>query len=302
MHMIAPEVEAIVPEVHQNWHPQRAPFPSGQNELLTAVPKNSEDPLKRFTQDFISTLYDANPTTQFWRRVAIDPTVFVRDTLRLMSESNLPSIERYILKRSDIFRNLGSMDGKGLPVVLVPGMGGTQQYLDEQADWFDRSNFRVLRPPMFNIGDLEYHVANLESFFIEASREEDILVVAHSLGGIESLLAIKRAQTKQGRRIVHTIITEGTPLNERGGANIFIQMVGAMAVWRTPQQAQQMRRNLEHPVSAGTRFITIGGDKDGIANNGSTEHPDAENYMVPGSHMLPWNAKSYALIDDLLAA
>lgn len=181
----------------------------------------------------------------------------------------LPRREEVVDRGDDVF----------LPVVLVHGLGGNRG-----AWWPLRLFLRMnghCRVYAFGYeeGTVEEHARNLKRFVedvLRATGEEQVDMIAHSLGGILSRYAIQRLGL---RGKVRTLITLATPHQ-----GTYAAQYANTKLTRSLRPGSQVIRalNAEDAASVPMRFISLYSDRDVyvLPAEGMT-HPAAENIFLP---------------------
>lgn len=121
-----------------------------------------------------------------------------------------PVVEFGSLISHPVFWGLGVPRGDGHPVMVLPGLGGSDGYLQVLRDWLGRVGYRPISSGMGrNPGWSEEVVGALgeraERLFERTGRR--VTIIGHSMGGLQARsVAIRRPH------VVRHVITMGAPL------------------------------------------------------------------------------------------
>jgi pimeloyl-ACP methyl ester carboxylesterase len=115
------------------------------------------------------------------------------------------------LRVSSLYYGHGVKRGDGSPVVVVPGLLGTDAYLAELRNWLSRIGYRAFRSRIGRNSDcprvmVERLVHTLEAVHRGTGRR--VTLVGHSLGGL-----VARGAAIRRPDLVSQVISVGSPIN-----------------------------------------------------------------------------------------
>ena len=145
------------------------------------------------------------------------PAPYIREAFRVESEQ-LPiwremfaGLDWLALRASAVYRGEGVPSGNGTPVVVVPGLFGTDSYLGELRNWLTRIGYSAHRSAIGrNVECPEVMVGRLIQTVekIHAETGTHVSLVGHSLGGL-----IARGAAIRRPDLIGEVITIGSPIN-----------------------------------------------------------------------------------------
>jgi triacylglycerol lipase len=233
---------------------------------------------------------------------------------RIWLESRV-GLETAALLRSPVFRGDGVEDGRGRPVLLVPGFLAGDDSLALMTRWLRRQGYHTRKAGMrTNVGCSGKLTDALESRLEEvvASQGQRAAVVGQSRGGsVAKVLARRRPD------LVCGIVTLGTPHVEPLAVHPVVGLqlvaVGALGTLGAPglfsrsclrgECCSDFWEQLAAPLPRGTGFVSVYSRSDGIVRWEACLAPDAQQVEVRSSHIgMAANASAYRAVADALAA
>jgi triacylglycerol lipase len=225
------------------------------------------------------------------------------------------ALETAALLRSPVFRGEGVEDGRGRPVLLVPGFLAGDDSLAVMTRWLRRNRYHTRKAGLrANVGCSSRLIETLESRLEElvAGQGQRAAIVGQSRGGsLAKVLARRRPD------LVCGIVTLGTPHVEPLAVHPFITVqlvaVGALGTLGAPglfsrsclrgDCCADFWEQLAAPLPRGTGFVSVYSRSDGIVRWEACLAPDAEQVEVRSSHIgMAVSASAYTAVAEALAA
>ena len=219
------------------------------------------------------------------------------------------------LRMSPVYYGVGIPRGDGQPVLVVPGLLGTDLLLSELYWWLARIGYRPYYSQLgFNIDCPDASAKQLAENVGAVAEETGQLVrlVGHSLGGL-----LARSAALDRPESVHTVIALSAPFNDI--VRVHPVLIAAMDASRqqggaplTPNVRPtcfsghctcRFTQNLLAPSDFAANRYSIYSKSDGlVAWESCVEEDPALNFEVGSSHLgITVNPKTYETIADLLA-
>ena len=225
------------------------------------------------------------------------------------------------LRRDPVFAGLGVPRGDGRLVLVLPGLFGSDLYLQPLRGWLSRLGYRPVRSSLVvNAGCPNRLRGEIEAELQRrlARQPGPIALIGHSRGG---MLAWATATSLQERAshlallgspaaaVVAMFRHDDTLQVPAGIAAGTVVDAGQRALrWLDPDctvpacgcpYVQELRR----PLSPSTRLLSIASRDDAIVNPAAAVVPGAQNIEVSGTHSgLVYNAAVYRELAHFLAA
>jgi triacylglycerol lipase len=226
----------------------------------------------------------------------------------------LLGLELGSLLRDEIFRSPPEAS-KGLPVLLIPGFLTGDAQMGTLAAWLRRCGHRTHTSGIrLNVDCSAAAVARLERRLEDfvALEGEPAAVIGQSRGGLFArVLGVRRPD------LVRTVTTLGAPHLAPLAVHPLVWVQGAaiagLAALGVPGLASRhcrsgaccagFVRDLEAPMPAGVRFVSIYSERDGIVDWRKCLDPHAVNVDVTSTHCgMGVNPEVYAALDAVLHA
>lgn len=210
---------------------------------------------------------------QTFRRALNDPVA--RFAVAGLTEVILPGVEFGMLLADPIFWGRDVPRGDGHPVVLIPGLLASDDYLRPLSNWLRRIGYRPLWSglridPGFSEAAIQRITQSVEQE--HRSSGSRVSIIGHSMGG-----ALGRAAAVRSPNAVRRVVTLGSPMFF--GAQHRLSLSVALTSIYTRND-----RIVRHPYAMG-------------------RDDQAENIEVRGSHVgLALNAEVYGHLARTLAA
>lgn len=215
------------------------------------------------------------------------------------------ALEYLRLRWTPVFRMEGVAPGRGLPVLLVPGLLLSDRWLHVLRDWLERAGYMASLPGI--ACNIDYSEAVLERLADRAAEMRQIhrrkvTVIGHSRGGMLGLVLARRRPDLVGR-----VIGLGSPLGApfdvhpvtMAGVRV-AQAFNAVRHARTARVEEGFLEELAAPPAVPT--TSIYSRSDGIVYWEACLRDDVAAMEVEGSHLgLPLNHHVYRLLASLLA-
>jgi len=231
----------------------------------------------------------------------------------LWQEAKALTQRREIL-RHELWKN-PPLDARGLPVLLVGGMGSTARVLSPLQDLMLRYNCRCLVAPVkLGIGCGEATTRSVEQALLRLvhATDEPAVIIAHSRGG-----QFSRAVTVRRPDVVRGLITLGSPLNRllavhpllRAEVTVlglagYLGMPGLLrpgCLWG--RCCADLRRDIAGPFPAEVPFLSLYSRDDKVVDWRSCLDPAARLRHVSATHGgLLWSPVSLRAITEELAS
>jgi triacylglycerol lipase len=224
-------------------------------------------------------------------------------------------LEAAALIRDPIFRGNGVADGRGRPVLLIPGFLAGDGSLAVMSDWLRRCGYRPSRAGMLANVDcsgavLERLERRLER--LVARRRDRAAIVGQSRGGgLAKVLATRRPDLVSG------IVTLGSPQLDPLAVHPFVRLqlmaVGGLGSLGAPglfkrscldgECCASFWEDLEAPLARGVGFVSVYSRTDGIVDWRACLAPQAEQVEVRGSHIgMAVNPAAWRAVADAVEA
>jgi triacylglycerol lipase len=217
------------------------------------------------------------------------------------------------LLRDPVFRGDGVKDGRGQPVLLIPGFLAGDDSLALMTRWLRGTGHYAKRAGIkMNVDCSQAAVIRLEDKLeaLVESQGQRAAIVGHSRGG-----HFARVLAKRRPDLVGGIVTLGSPLTEPLALHPLIRAqvyaVGALGTVGVPglfrhtclwgNCCQDFWADAEAPFPKGVRFLSVYSRSDGVVRWQSCLDPAAEQLEIRASHcgmgMHPasWHAVSHEL-------
>ncbi len=200
---------------------------------------------------------------------------------------------------SPVYYGCGVPRGDGSPVLLLPGMLGSDGYLFPLAGWLRRIGYRPVLlgggPSVGALPDLLQQVERRTERLADSGRP--LTLLGHSLGGmLARLTAVARPAC------VTRVVTLGCPVtgDRSAGHPVVVEMSRSLL---SGDDEAFMAQCCE-PLPARVQVTSIYSQHDAVVDWHACVDPDprATNIRVSGSHVgLTWNAAVYRHLAEQLA-
>jgi triacylglycerol lipase len=206
-------------------------------------------------------------------------------------------LETAALLRDPVFKGSGVADGRGQPVLLVPGFLAGDESLALMTRWLRRTGHHTSRAGMrLNVGCSGAAVEHLEERLEKLVERQGrrAAIIGQSRGGsLAKVLAARRPDLVAG------IVTLGSPTCDALKVNVFTRnAVRAVAVLGTLGAPGLFTRSCidgdcceefwalhERPLPRGVGFVSVYSRSDGIVDWRSCLDPAAEHVEIRSSHI-----------------
>ena len=228
--------------------------------------------------------------------------------------------ELLALQRDPILRGVGVPRGDGRLVLLIPGLFGSDLYLEPMHAWLRRIGYRPVRSTMLvNAGCPDRLRTQVESALRRSMQRHPgpVAIVGHSRGGMLGWAIASRLQQQASH-----LVLLGSPapavvammrMDPRGGQ---LTGVGASGVVEAGQRALRLldpkctvpacgcpyTADLRGDLSPATRVLSVHSEDDRVVPPRASAVRHGQNVSVRGSHSgLVYNRDVYPVIGRFLA-
>jgi triacylglycerol lipase len=223
-------------------------------------------------------------------------------------------LEAAALLRDPVLRGAGLRDGRGRPVLLIPGFLAGDASLGPMAAWLKRAGYRATRAGMrVNVGCSGALLERLEERLERVVREQGkrAVLIGQSRGGaLAKVLAARRPDLAGG------IVTLGSPQSDPLAVHPLVRLqvlaVGALGTLGAPglfrrscmkdRCCAEFWKQLAGPLPAGVGFVSVYSKSDGIVDWRACLDPCANEHVeIAASHIgmavspVAWRAIADAL-------
>jgi pimeloyl-ACP methyl ester carboxylesterase len=224
-------------------------------------------------------------------------------------------LETAALLGSPVFRGEGVEDGRGRPVLLVPGFLAGDDSLAMMTRWLRRRGYHTRKAGLrANVGCSAETVEALEDRLEELVQRQDrrAAIVGQSRGG-----SLARVLAKRRPDLVCGIVTLGTPHMEPFAVHPLVSLqliaVGALGTIRVPGLfsrsclsggcCSEFWEQLAAPLPRRLGFVSVYSRSDGIVDWRACLAEGARHVEVRSSHIgMAVNAAAYRAVADALAS
>jgi triacylglycerol lipase len=200
------------------------------------------------------------------------------------------------LLRDPVFHGEGVSDGKGQPVLLIPGFLAGDDSLGVMTGWLRRTGHNTRKAGMrFNIDCSEAAVTRLEERVevMAECREQKVAIVGQSRGGnFARVIAVRRPDLVSG------IVTLGSPqldpLAVHPLVRVPVMAVGALGTLGAPGLFRHSCRagrccesfwdDMQADFPSGVGYVSIYSRSDGIVDWHACLDPAADHVEIQASH------------------
>jgi pimeloyl-ACP methyl ester carboxylesterase len=218
-------------------------------------------------------------------------------------------LETAALLRSPVYRGEGVEDGRGRPVLLIPGFLAGDDSLSVMTRWLRARGYHTARAGIrANVGCSAEMVEPIEDR-LEALVERQgrrAAIVGQSRGG-----TFGRVLARRRPDLVSGVVTLGTPHVKPFGVHplVGVQMIalGALGTLRVPglfrrsclsgECCAEFWEQMETPLRKRIGFVSVYSRSDGVIDWRSCLAPDAEHVEIGSSHIgMAVNAAAYRAV------
>jgi triacylglycerol lipase len=224
-------------------------------------------------------------------------------------------LEAAALVRHPILRGKGVADGRGLPVLLIPGFLAGDGSLALMANWLRRSGYRTSRAGVIVNVDCSAAVltrleSRLERLVAEQGRRAAIVGQSRG-GGLAKVLATRRPDLVSG------IVTLGSPQLDPLAVHPLVHLqIAAVATLGSVGAPRLFKRScrdgdccasfwedLTAPLPRRIRFVSVYSRTDGIVDWRACLGPGADHVEVDASHIgMAVNPAAWRVVAEALDA
>ncbi len=201
------------------------------------------------------------------------------------------------LLRSGVFRGEGVRDGRGQPVLLIPGFLAGDDSLGLMTGWLRRTGHHTRKAGMrsnVNCSELSLERLAERLEYLAKTREQRVAIVGQSRGGnFAKVLAARYPDLVSG------IVTLGSPqlnpLDIHPFVRLQVYMVGTLGTLRLPgffghsclsgKCCERFWEDLRGPLREDIGYVSIYSRSDGVVNWRSSLDPGAKHVEIDASHI-----------------
>jgi triacylglycerol lipase len=225
------------------------------------------------------------------------------------------------LQRDPVLRGVGVPRGDGRLVLVIPGLFGSDVYLEPLHSWLRRIGYRPVRSTMMINAGCPERLRNQIEAALRPSRERHpgpLAIIGHSRGGMLGWAIASHFQSQVSHLVLLGSPAAAVVTMMRMNPNLSqLTGVGARGVAQAGQRALRLldpdctvpacgcpyTTDLRRNLSGATRVLSIRSQDDQVVPPGATEVAGGQNLVVRGSHSgLVYNRAVYPAIADFLAA
>jgi triacylglycerol lipase len=222
-------------------------------------------------------------------------------------------LEAAALLRDPIFRGDGVADGRGQPVLLIPGFLAGDGSLAVMSNWLGRCGYRPRRAGMIaNVDCSSAALARLEPRLerLVARQGRRAALVGQSRGG-----SLAKALARRRPELVCGIVTLGSPQLDPLAVHPLVRLqleavstlgsIGAPRLFKRScldgDCCASFWEDLAAPLPRGVGFVSIYSRTDGIVDWRACLAPGAEHVEAGGSHIgMALNRSAWRAVADAL--
>ena len=227
--------------------------------------------------------------------------------------------ELFALQLDPVFRGVGVDRGDGRAVLLIPGLFGSDAYLEPLHSWLRRVGYRPVRSTMVvNAGCPERLRTQVETALHRVIDREPgpVAIIGHSRGGMLGWAIASRLQERASHLVLLGSPAPAVVAMMRTSSGPPSMAVGAQPVVQAGQRALRLLDpdctvpacgcsyidDLRRDLSPATKVLSIRSRDDQIVPPGASEVRRGGNAVVGGTHSgLVYNRAVYPLLAGFLA-
>jgi triacylglycerol lipase len=222
-------------------------------------------------------------------------------------------LETAALLRSPVFRGEGVDDGRGRPVLLIPGFLAGDDSLALMTRWLRRAGYHTRKAGLrANVGCSGETLERLEDRLAELVERQGrrAALIGQSRGG-----TLARVLARRRPDLVAGILTLGTPHVDAFAVHPLVSVqviaVGALGTLRVPglfsrsclsgDCCAEFWKQAEAPLPRGVGFVSVYSRSDGIVDWQACLAPGARQVEISSSHVgMAVSAAAYRAVADAL--
>ena len=236
----------------------------------------------------------------------------------LLSEAGALN-EFFALQRDPVFRGVGIPRGDGRLVLVLPGLFGSDFYLEPLRSWLRRIGYRPVRSTVsINAGCPDRLRTQVESALRRSTDRHPgpLAIIGHSRGGMLGWAIASRLQDHVSHLVLLGSPAPAVVAMMRSDPNPTQVRIAASAVANAGQRALRLLDpdctvpacgcpytvDLRRDLSPATRLLAVSSRDDRVVGSRATQVSGGENVLVNGTHSgLVYNRAVYPLIGRFLA-
>jgi pimeloyl-ACP methyl ester carboxylesterase len=226
--------------------------------------------------------------------------------------------ELFALRLDPVFRGTGVARGDGRPVLIIPGLFGSDAYLEPLHGWLRRIGYRPVRSTLaVNAGCPERLRTQIETGLQRVVDREPgpVAIIGHSRGGMLGWAIASRLQERASHLVLLGSPAPAVVAMMRSSAGTTPTRVAAGSVAQAGQRALRLLdpdctvpacgcsyvEDLRRDLSPATKVLSIRSRDDQIVPPGASEVRRGNNAVVGGTHSgLVYNRAVYPVLADFL--
>jgi triacylglycerol lipase len=225
-----------------------------------------------------------------------------------------PWVEASELVRSGVWHGRGVPDGRGLPVLLVPGFLAGDPSLSMMKRWLHARGYLPCTSQIrFNVDCTRDAVERLERRLVEFTDRagRPAAIVGQSRGGLfAKIMAVRQPDRVAG------IVTLGSPNVDHMAINPMVarqvRLVAALGTAGMPgmfrddclqgECAEELAEWLDRPFPSHVPYVSVYSRSDWVVDWKACVDPEADNVEIDSSHVgMSVHPRVYRLLGDRLA-
>lgn len=229
--------------------------------------------------------------------------------------------EFFALQRDPVVRGVGVPRGDGRLVLVIPGLFGSDVYLEPLHRWLRRIGYRPVRSSVMINAGCPDRLRNQIETALQRSMERHpgpLAIIGHSRGGMLGWAIASRLQGQASHLVLLGSPAPAVVTMMRMNPNLSrFTGVGATPVAQAGQRALRLldpdcnvpacgcpyTRDLRTNLSPATRVLSIHSEEDRVVPPDATRVIGGTNLVVRGSHTgLVYNRTVYPAVARFLAA
>jgi pimeloyl-ACP methyl ester carboxylesterase len=229
--------------------------------------------------------------------------------------------EFFALQRDPVLRGVGVARGDGRLVLVIPGLFGSDIYLEPLRGWLRRIGYRPVRSSVMMNAGCPQRLRNQIEMALRPSRERHpgpLAIIGHSRGGMLAWAIASHLQEQTSHLVLLGSPAPAVVTMMRMNPNLSqFTGVAASGVAQAGQRALRLldpdcnvpacgcpyTTDLRGNLSRATRVLSICSADDKVVPSRAAEVIGGENLVVRGSHSgLVYNRAVYPAIARFLAA
>lgn len=209
-----------------------------------------------------------------------------RERVSLGNEVFFPPFERAQLYLNiGVYNGNSVMHGHGEPVMVIPGLLGSDIMYYEMHAWLIRIGYHPITAGITNVGKISENIGRVESKLEQTRREtgQKTIMIGHSLGGDIGLVILKERPD-----LTDTLFTLGTPfdLGSENSIDKSVRELGRRLITDSDHVREILEAEKNNPLPEGSSLHILAGSLDGVVGVEATHEPEASSWEnILASHL-----------------